>query len=112
MKKLFFLFAFFFVFVSFSDSSHALGPVDGEIGVALWANDFDTDLGSGDIDAGSLMIYGETWIGEKWGIRGSWFDSDFFALSFMICRLSFPFLFLVHPHFCYLFVWIREGESD
>ncbi len=59
-----------------STSSHALGPVDGEIGIALWNNEYQVDLSQGDIDAGSTMIYGETWLGDTWGLRGAWFDSD------------------------------------
>ena len=51
--------------------------MDGEIGIGWWANDFDADLSEGDIDAGSLFLHGETWLGDKWGIRGAWYDSDF-----------------------------------
>ena len=53
-----------------------LGPVDGEIGIAWWANDFDIDFLDVDADVGSLFVHGETWVGDKWGIRGAWFDSD------------------------------------
>lgn len=56
--------------------SHALGPVDGEIGIGWWANDFEADFANADIDAGSTFIYGEGWLGDHWGIRGAWYDSD------------------------------------
>jgi len=65
-----------------SIKSFALGPVDGEIGIALWENDFKADISSAEVDAGSLFIYGETWVGEKWGIRGAWFDSDLESTEF------------------------------
>lgn len=56
--------------------ANALGPVDGEIGVAGWASDFDADLSESELDAGSVFIYGEGWLGDKWGLRGAWYDSD------------------------------------
>ena len=59
MKKIFVLILLFVLTNSFTTAAFALGPVDGEIGVALWNNDFDADLSEGDIDAGSLMIHGE-----------------------------------------------------
>ncbi len=55
---------------------NALGPVDGEIGIAGWASDFDADLSSAELDAGSVFVYGEGWFGDKWGVRGAWYDSD------------------------------------
>ena len=60
----------------FITPSYALGPVDGELGIAWWANDFDADFSDTSIDAGSVFIYGEGWLGDKWGIRGAWYDSD------------------------------------
>ena len=57
-------------------NSYALGPVDGEIGIAWWATDFESDLAGANIDAGSTFIYGEGWIGQNWGVRGAWYDSD------------------------------------
>ena len=57
-------------------NSYALGPVDGEIGIAWWATDFESDLAGANIDAGSTFIYGEGWFGQNWGVRGAWYDSD------------------------------------
>jgi hypothetical protein len=57
-------------------NSYALGPVDGEIGIAWWANDFEADLADADIDAGLTFVYGEGWLGDKWGVRGAWYDSN------------------------------------
>ena len=64
------------ILVLLSTNSYALGPVDGEIGIAWWANDFQADLVDADVDAGSTFIYGEGWLGDKWGVRGAWYDSD------------------------------------
>lgn len=63
-------------------SSHGLGPVDGEIGISFWNNEFDADFSEGKIDAGSLMLHGEVWLGDKWGIKGAWFDSDLESQEF------------------------------
>ena len=76
MKIIRTLFAFAFIQCVSITHALALGPVDGEIGIAWWANDFEADLSEGDIDAGSLFIHGEGWLGNKWGIRGAWYDSD------------------------------------
>ena len=65
-----------------STSSYGLGPVDGEIGIALWNNDFDADISAGKIDAGSLILHGQAWLGNKWGIKGAWFDSDLESQEF------------------------------
>jgi hypothetical protein len=56
--------------------ARALGPVDGEAGIFWWANDFEGSLSNGDIDAGALGGYGELWLGERWGMRGSLYRSD------------------------------------
>lgn len=66
MKIVKILFAILFFQNLSTLDAHALGPVDGEIGVALWAEDLDTDVG---------FIHGEGWLGDKWGIRGAWFSS-------------------------------------
>ena len=57
-------------------SASALGPVDGEIGIGWWANDFEAVISEAELDAGSTFIYGEGWLGDHWGLRGAWFDSD------------------------------------
>jgi len=54
----------------------ALGPIDGEITVSLWNNQFESDLVSGDVDAGSLALNGEIWIGDKWGLKAARYESD------------------------------------
>jgi hypothetical protein len=60
----------------FSFNSYGLGPVDGGIGVSWWGTDFEADFSDAEIDAGSKFVYGEGWLGDKWGIRGAWYDSD------------------------------------
>jgi len=65
-----------------STGSYGLGPVDGEIGVALWNNDFDADISEGKIDAGSLILHGQAWFGDKWGMKAAWFDSDLESQEF------------------------------
>jgi hypothetical protein len=70
------------IFMMVSTSSYGLGPVDGEIGVALWNNDFDADISEGKIDAGSIILHGQAWLGDKWGIKGAWFDSDLESQEF------------------------------
>ena len=37
-------------------NASALGPVDGEIGIGWWANDFEADLAEAELDAGSTFI--------------------------------------------------------
>lgn len=56
-------------------ASRALGPADGEVLLLWWANDFETDLTSGEIDAGGWGGQAELWAGN-WGMRGSLFRSD------------------------------------
>ena len=70
------------LYVIIPANSHALGPVDGEIGFALWNNEFETDISAGEIDAGSLMLHGEVWLGDRWGLRAAWFDSDLESTAF------------------------------
>ncbi len=55
---------------------HALGPVDGEVIVSLWNNHFESDLGNGEADVGSLTASGELWFGDNWGMRAAYFESD------------------------------------
>lgn len=54
---------------------HAAGPLDGSVGLGWWANGFDANLGSGDVDAGTLSGFAEVWWDQKWGIRGSRYES-------------------------------------
>lgn len=54
----------------------AVGPVDGEATVNWWANDFDTDLGGGDIDAGAFGGQVQLWWDQKWGLSGALYRSD------------------------------------
>lgn len=54
----------------------AAGPVDGELGLNWWANDFDADLGEGDVDAGAVGGHLQLWWNEKWGVRGALYRSD------------------------------------
>jgi len=59
----------------------ALGPVDGEAGIAWWANDFDIDLADGKIDAGAVGAYASLWFFDRWGVKTAWHRSDLGDLS-------------------------------
>lgn len=54
----------------------AAGPIDGEAGLNWWANDFDADLGDGDIDAGAAGGHLQLWWNETWGLKGALYRSD------------------------------------
>ena len=53
----------------------ASGQVSGEAILAWWANDFEADLGEGEIDAGSVGGHLDLW-GGKWGGRAALYSSD------------------------------------
>lgn len=57
-------------------SAQALGPLDGEVGVAYWSNHFDADLANGELDIGTRFAYGEAWLFNNWGLKGAYYDSD------------------------------------
>ena len=65
-------------FLYFSSGSNvwALGPVDGEIILSLWNNQYNSDLLDGELDVGSLTASGELWIGDNWGLRVARYESD------------------------------------
>jgi len=54
----------------------AAGPVDGNVSLNWWANDFDPDLGSGELDAGAVGGRAELWWNQTWGLQGALFRSD------------------------------------
>lgn len=54
----------------------AAGPVDGEATLNWWANDFDADVGGGDIDAGAFGGAAELWWSQSWGLKGALYRSD------------------------------------
>jgi len=54
----------------------AAGPIDGEAGLNWWANDFDADLGGGDVDAGAVGGHLQLWWNETWGLKGALYRSD------------------------------------
>ncbi|MBX2868930.1 MAG: hypothetical protein KTR18_09655 [Acidiferrobacterales bacterium] len=54
----------------------ALGPVDGEIIISLWNNQFESDVLNGEVDAGSLTVSGEIWVGDNWGLRAARYEAD------------------------------------
>ena len=54
----------------------SLGPIDGEIIVSLWNNQFESDLLNGEVDLGSVTASGEIWIGDNWGIRAARYEND------------------------------------
>lgn len=59
-----------------SAGAMAAGPVDGEAGLNWWANDFDADLGGGDVDAGAVGGHLQLWWNETWGLKGALYRSD------------------------------------
>jgi len=56
--------------------THAAGPIDGEVGLNWWANDFDADLGDGDVNAGAVGGHLQLWWNESWGLKGALYRSD------------------------------------
>ncbi len=54
----------------------AAGPIDGEAGLNWWANDFDADVGDGDVDAGAVGGHLQLWWNETWGLKGALYRSD------------------------------------
>jgi len=54
----------------------AAGPVDGEVGINWWANDFDADIGDGEVDAGAVGGHLQLWWNETWGVKGALYRSD------------------------------------
>lgn len=59
-----------------ASSALAAGPVDGEIGLNWWANDFDADFGGGDVDAGAVGGHLQLWWNQTWGLKGALYRSD------------------------------------
>ncbi|NKB78209.1 MAG: hypothetical protein GKR96_14540 [Gammaproteobacteria bacterium] len=57
-------------------SLYALGPIDGEVGVAFWNNHFEADIANGELDVGTTLAHGEVWLFNEWGVRGAYYDSD------------------------------------
>ncbi|MGI9319690.1 MAG: hypothetical protein ACR2QW_20350 [bacterium] len=68
-------FSLIFILLSLSPFS-AFGEFDGELIVSLWNNEFESDVLNEDVDVGSLTISGEIWLGENWGLRAAWYESD------------------------------------
>jgi hypothetical protein len=58
-----------------SVNAHGLGPLDGELGLSWWGNQFEEDVDEGTLDAGSLNGFAEIWWDQKWGIRGARHES-------------------------------------
>lgn len=54
----------------------AVNPLDGQATVHWWANDFDADIGDGDVDAGALGGEVQVWWNETWGLQGALYRSD------------------------------------
>jgi len=54
----------------------AVSPLDGQATVNWWANDFDADIGGGDVDAGALGGEVQVWWNETWGLQGALYRSD------------------------------------
>ena len=60
-----------------SFNSHALGPVDGEIGLQYWSDSVNGSFSDTELDAGTGGIYGELWLSNKWGIRANYYRNPF-----------------------------------
>ncbi len=58
------------------NSGWGLGPVDGEIILSLWNNQFESDVLDGEVDVGSLTASGEIWINDHWGLRAARYQND------------------------------------
>ncbi len=56
--------------------SWALGPVDGEIGLQWWSNNFSVDVSEGETSGGAFGGHAEVWWQDKWGLKGSLYRSD------------------------------------
>lgn len=56
--------------------SQAAGPLDGEASLNWWANDFDTDLSDGEVNAGAFGGELQLWWDQTWGLKGSLYRSD------------------------------------
>jgi len=48
--------------------AQALGPIDGELGLTIWGVGDYSNLA---FDAPMVGAYGELWLNERWGLRGS-----------------------------------------
>ncbi len=48
--------------------AQALGPVDGEVGLTVWGVG---DYSNSSFNTPLLGAYGELWLNERWGLRGS-----------------------------------------
>lgn len=62
--------------------SHALGPVDGELGLLYWNDSVSGSLFDGELDLGTGGLYGELWLANKWGVSGRYYRSDFEGTRF------------------------------
>ena len=76
MKKIIYLFLILLLTPLSSTTAHALGPIDGDIGIGVWSNDFDADLSDTSLDVGTTVLHGELWLANQWGLRGAVFDAD------------------------------------
>jgi hypothetical protein len=56
----------------------AMGPVDGEIGAAWWANDFSASGNGSSVDAsaGAPGFRAELWLFKRYGLRAERYSSD------------------------------------
>jgi len=57
-------------------SALGTGPVDGEVTLGWWANDFDPDLAGGELDAGAVGGAAQLWWRQRWGLQGALYRSD------------------------------------
>jgi len=56
----------------------AAGPIDGEVAVVWWANEFstDTDTAAASSDAEALGLTAQMWVKKRYGLRASQFGSN------------------------------------
>lgn len=65
-----------FLALSLCTPAAALGPVDGEAGLQWWNTQFDSDIFEGELDVGTLSLFGDLWLDRKWGLGAAWYQAD------------------------------------
>ncbi|MCP3979279.1 MAG: outer membrane beta-barrel protein [bacterium] len=80
----------------FAAPAAAMGPVDGEVGAVYWANNYDTgglaDLSS---DGNTPGLRAEVWFLQRYGVRGSFFNTDYDDISVLDNESSYTSLDLM-----------------
>ncbi len=71
-----------FQYILIAPFAHALGPVDGEVGIQSWDDSASGSLLLDDHESdgffdGTTGLYAELWLGDKWGLSARYYDSPF-----------------------------------